>query len=408
MTLTDQQQRQFDALASLLTTPDRASITQGVELATALGDQEVFARLLEGVTPVAPDPTRRQHQRYSSPKSGPVFTNKRIQPWLDLSMLHLLAASELTMREEVTSISLRAPKSKQQRAHLWLDGFERFTFLTHLDLHLSADIDGFDLGVLASFPSLTHLRLRGRSNARVLPGLEHLEVFDGSDIEFADGAVFPALRSFSGRLQGGTQLTPEVMPQLVDVKTHGAVRVAGFRTLRRFMCTRGEVELRDCEQVGELDVSGPSFDAPELRHIGTLERVGSNIDVSQFESIGTVRMDRTSRFSGGLFPDGTKLLRPKVVLWGPMVEDLGNLGELPGLEELHMPRVKHRLSLEPLRHALSLRILDIRNSPGITDLTPLIGLPKLELVVLSDRDIVPIPDELADVVNKQLPARRAV
>ena len=149
-----------------------------------------------------------------------------------------------------------------------------------------------------------------------------------------------------------------------------------------------------------LRVSRASFDAPDLRHVGTLDRASPDVDVSQLETLGAVKMPRASRFSGGVFPPGTELLDPTVVLWGPSVTDLGNIGELAGMEVLSMPRVSAPVSLETLRHAKELRVLDIRNSPGITDLSPLVGLPKLEVIVINDPGRFEMPPELAAMVQK--------
>ena len=70
------------------------------------------------------------------------------------------------------------------------------------------------------------------------------------------------------------------------------------------------------------------------------------------------------------------------------------------MTNLMMSRVRNPLSLEPLRHAQSLRVLDIRNSPGITDLSPLVDLPNLEILVIDDRSMDKIPAELTAKVQK--------
>ena len=70
------------------------------------------------------------------------------------------------------------------------------------------------------------------------------------------------------------------------------------------------------------------------------------------------------------------------------------------MTSLMMPRVRNPVSLEPLRQAHSLRVLDIRNSPGITDLSPLVDLPNLEVLVINDAGRREIPPELIDKVQK--------
>ena len=123
------------------------------------------------------------------------------------------------------------------------------------------------------------------------------------------------------------------------------------------------------------------------------------MDVSRLETLNEVRFNRTSKLSGGVFPNGTKLAHPRVNLWGPALNDLGNLGQLPGLEILAMTRVVAPISLETLRNATDLRVLDIRNSPGVTDLSPLIGLPNLEVIVVRKTDQLKVPDELASKIR---------
>ena len=396
----EQQQRQVDALSSLLTKPDRPSIIQGVELATALDDPLVFEALISGVE-IEPLPkVLAPARRYPSVKPGPLFQGaKTVQPWLDLAMVHLIAASEHPFRSKITSLALGSPRYRgsNRLQQLWLEGLERLTALTHLDL-LVTDL-AVDLAPLASFPRLTHLRIRGRTGSLDLPALEHLEVFNGVEVEFAPGTVFPNLHSFRGRVHGDDPISPELMPNLVDVEILGPLRVKGFESLGKVWCSRGQVELLDCTRVEHLRVSGRSFDAPDLRHIEILDQVGS-LNMSQFDTVGGVRMNRTTRFVGGRFPAGTKLLDPKVVLWGPTLTDLSNIGELEGLEVLTMLRTKNPVSLDTLRHATSLRVLDIRNSPGITDLTPLVGLPSLETIVMGSRDSVAVPPELEHLINR--------
>ena len=400
MELSKKQQRQVDALSRLLTTPNKDTIVQGIELATALDDEVVFDKLLDGVRSGPPPQDVPPARRFPTLERGTLFEGaKENQSWLDLAMVHLVAASSSSLRAGVTSIALEARRVRgsKRRPKLWLDGLERLPSLTHLDLLVSDG--GVDLAPLAAFPSLTHLRLRGRSGPLLLPALDHLEVFNGGEVEFAPGSRFASLRSFRGRIRSNDPISPELMPSLVDVETLGPAKIYGFESLGKLACNRGPVEVLDCTQVEQLRVSAPVFEAPHLRHVGMIDQVG-NIDVSQFETVGGVRMNRTTRFSGGTFPKGAKLLSPRVILWGPTLTSLGNIGELSGLEVLSMLRTKQPVSLETLRHAADLRMLDIRNSPGITDLSPLIGLPKLETIVLSARDTQPIPPELVGVVKR--------
>jgi len=369
-----------------------------------LDDQAVFAALLSGVR-LGPKTQSRfpNHWRYPTPERGTIFDQQTgIQTWLDLAMLHLLAASDLPIRTKVTSIALGTTKRKLANppAPLWLDGLERLTGLTHIDLQLTVLDREIDLGILTRFPDLTHLRTRGSAMTGELPSMEKLKVIDGTKFRVGPEAYLPALESIRGQITVGEPLNPDAMPNLVDVEARGGVRLVGFETLNQLWCSRGVVEAIGCRRINHLRVGVTSFSAPDLRHIGLLDRASPGVDVSQLETLDELQLNRTSKFMGGTFPEGTTLLDSKVVLWGPALTDLGNIGELPGLEILSMPRVTSPVSLETLRHATDLRVLDIRNSPGITDLSPLVDLPNLEVLVISDPERREIPPELEDRIQR--------
>lgn len=412
MRLSEKQQQQVDAIASLVTQPDRSAIRQGIELAAALGDPQVFEGLLDGLEPGRVVSSRlANHRRYPTPNRATRFdTGSANQAWLDVAMVHLLAVSDMSMRTKVTSVALGTPRRKNanEAPPLWIGGLERLSGLTHLDLHLNSHDRDLDLGVLANFPSLTHLRIRGGVLPGPIPAMEHLQYLDGARLQFEPGARFPALRSVRGRLYSNEVITPESMPSLIELEARDGVRLAGYESLDKLWCFRGEVELLDCQRVEHLRISAKSFHAPELRHVGLLDRLSEGVDISQLETLGELKLNRTSKFTGGRFPEGTKLGDPRVVLYGPALTDLGNLGELPGLEVLIMPRVRAPISLESLRNAKDLRVLDIRNSPGITDLSPIGELANLEVLVVSSIDRFEIPERLVDCVTKYWRQRSAL
>ena len=409
--LSEQQHRQTDAIASLVLKADQASIKQGVELAAALNDQAVFAALLAGVEPQQLPKKTVGNRRYPTLRAGQILEPSTVgQAWMVLAMAHLLAVSELPLRTELASLALGGPKKPlKPDPQIWLAGLERLTSLTHLDLYFSATDRGVDLSDLQRFPRLTHLRMRGPGIPGPLPSLEHLEFLQASDVEFDPDAEFPALKTIKARLHANTSLRQSNMPSLVDVEVRGDVKLYGFESLGMLLCNGG-VELSGCERVDRLQFMRGSIHAPELRHVGELIGAGAGFELAQLETLGAVQFSRTTKFAGGTFPPGTALLHPKIAFWGPTLTDLGNVGELPGLEILHLVRVSAPISLETLRHAKSLRVLDIRDSPGITDLSPLVGLRNIEVVILSKANVLDIPDELADKIErvgeKSLPRRR--
>ena len=189
------------------------------------------------------------------------------------------------------------------------------------------------------------------------------------------------------------------VPNLVEVEARGGLSLEGFESFGKLLC-QGNVEVPGCRRIDRLQVVRGSFHAPDLRHVGELIGAGPGFDLTKLETLGAVQFNRTTKFAGGVFPPGTKLLHPKIAFWGPTLTTLGNVGELPGLETLNLVRVTAPISLETLRHAKSLRSLDMRNSPGITDLSPLIGLANLEVVILRENDAQEIPVELADKIER--------
>lgn len=404
MNLTDRQRQQADALASLLTQPDRSSITQGIELVTALGDQALFEELLDGAAAPPVDAVQSSHRRFATVERATLFDQKSgKQAWLDLAMVHLLAASELPLRSAVKSLALGTPTKRYRRPAptLWLDGLERFESLTHLDLHMTSIDQDLDLSPLAEFPKLTHLRIRGDWLPGWLPSLPHLVELDALKVRFAPDASYPALERIRVRIENDVQLTPTRMPRLVEVEARGKLQIDGFESLQKLWCHRGVVEATGLRRVENLRLSADRFDAPDLTHVGLLERASPGFSVSQLETLDEVKMHRTSRFTGGTFPEGTRLGEPKVLLWGPLVTDLGNMGELTGLEFLSITRAQAPLSLETLRNAKDLRVLDIRFSTGITDLSPLEDLPNLEALIINDPERFDLPPRLEKLVEKR-------
>ena len=405
--LTDKQQRQVDAIASLVTQGDPDAIRQGIELTSALDDQAVFAALLDGIASLdsSPSPDQRfpSHRRFPSPKRAALFdVGTGDQALLDLAMIHLLAASDHPLRTSVTSIALGTPKRKFAKPprKMWLDGLERLTKLTHLDLHFTSLDEGIDMSVLKHLPHLTHLRFRGALAPGPLPSMPKLQEINGVRIRFEAGAAFPELRFVRGRIESGDALNVDLMPKLNELEIRGDLHLHGFTALKRMWCSHGEFDLGECERVEHLRVSTKSFHAPNLRHVGLLDQVSLGIDIGQLETIDKVKLTRSCKIREARFPEGTELIDPRVVLWGPELTDLGNIGDLEGMTSLMMPRVRNPVSLEPLRQAHSLRVLDIRNSPGITDLSPLVDLPNLEVLVINDAGRREIPPELIDKVQK--------
>ena len=420
-----QQHQQVQSLASLLTTPDRGSVLQAIEIAKALDDPLIFGALLDGVsqaqsanlsTSKAPATTpsktrakgkprpRAKWRRFFSIDHGSLFGEISGQDaWLTVAIAHLIAASEHPLRTSLTSLALGEPKRRTSGPipQLWLDGLERLTSLTHLDLFLSQVDAKLDWSPLVAMSNLTHLRIRGAVQPPPLPSLPTLRDLDCMHVQLDSMTAFPELRWLSGRIILKGPLTPEIAPKLSNLKARSAIEVDGFESLDGLWCNGGQIAITGCERIGNLGLTGPSFDAPSLRHIDNIERLGTLFDVSQLDTLGKIRLNQIAKVSNATFPKGTTLAHPDVRLWGPGLEDLGNVGELEGMEVLSIVRARNPLSLETLRHASRLRVLDIRTSTGITDLTPLLDLPNLEVIVLVGSGVEHIPRKLVPLVRAE-------
>ena len=406
-----QQRQQASAIASLLSTPERGSVLQGIELAVALEDPQIFDALLDGVeqarlssTGKSPPRPRSKWRRYFSIEHGSAFSDISNQDaWLTLAITHLIAASEHPLRTTITSLALGEPKRRTSGPipALWLEGLERLTSLTHLDLFLSPADRTLDWSPLQALPNLTHLRIRGTGRPPPLPPLAALQDLDCMHVSFQAGAVFPELRALSGRIDLAGPLTPAMAPKLSELQSLSALRVEGFETLDKLWCNGGKLEVADCVSVGSLRLTGPGFNAPSLRHVDKIERISTMFEVSQLDSLGEVRLNQVAKISNATFPKGTQLAHAEVRFWGPGLVDLGNVGALPGMEVLSITRAKNPLSLESLRHARSLRVLDIRTSTGITDLTPVVDLPNLETIVIVGSGVEHVPAPLEPLLRAE-------
>ncbi len=408
------QRQQVDAIFSLLITPDRGSVLQGIELAAALDDQAVFDALLDGVRQVGPPRKgqaekskvrpRSKWRRYYSIEGGSRFADVTDRnAWIAVALTYLIAASEHPLRTSMTSLALGEPKRKASGPipPLWLSGLERLTSLTHLDLFLGPDDKDIDLGPLQALTNLTHLRIRGAVQPPPIPSLNRLEVLDAMTVRLPTTSSFPELMSLSGQIGVDGALTPALAPKLSKLSARSTLRVEGFTSFERLWCNGGPIEVLGCEQVGNLRLTSPSFHAPDLRRVGTCERIGTPFDVSQLERCDELRMNQVSKLTKAVFPPGTTLSHPEVRLWGPGLTDLGNIGELSGMEVLSIRRATNPLSLESLRHATNLRVLDIALSTGITDLTPIVDLPNLETIVVLGSGVEAVPESLEPLVRTE-------
>lgn len=388
-------------IRNLVTTPDLGTILQGVELAKSAGDSSVFEALLEGCEPNKDDK--------SFPVRGKYFVGaQNRQAWLDLAMVHLIAASDLPLRSQITTVSLTYGSHRNRRnipyVELELRGLDRLDELEQLSVSIGSQMT-VDLQPLSAYPRLKRLTVNGNNGDKGLPPLEYLEELTCQSLVIPSTNSYPALRSITGQIESVGGLSSKMMPALQSLSSRfrengDDLVLEGFTSLDTLKIHGPiRVDLPECEAIEEMDLAVSELQAPELRSVEAIVHCPPNFDVGQLDSLGEIDLNQHKAYRGGRLPEGTKLSDPWVFVGGGAFADIGNLGELPGLEILAINDVTTPQSLESLRNAKSLRVLDIRNSPGITDISPLVGLPELRLIALHGSGVTDGPRSLMHVVS---------
>ncbi|MEN0060822.1 MAG: hypothetical protein AAGA48_01670 [Myxococcota bacterium] len=276
---------QFARLKRLLLARDVDLVVQGVDLVVALDDEELWARLLEGIR-YDPDPEPRRWG--AADRTGPTFTPNRLftgtapaQLYHDLAMVLLIAeAPDPTLRNAVTALRVRGQVnllSDRWTLDPWpLDRLAAYPNLQQLILSVHPDAE---LGELARCARLEVLALklrRERANLEgvgAIPSLRHLVVTGalrstaGLDDRNVDRIVYrgPALPDTTGL--GGH----------IDVLQVQAVHAVDLGGLRGAVVGELEVTGRVVSagladaQVTDLKISGFRQDdlptVPGLRHL---------------------------------------------------------------------------------------------------------------------------------------------
>ncbi len=394
--------RRVTALRRLLTSGDGEAIRQGLTLAAGIDDADVFSQLIDGATaPARVDADITKFGRFPSIGRNAVFEADGIHTaLLDLALVHLIAVSDHSLRQELRSLAIGAPTSASDdvTVEVWLDGLERLENLTHLDLWLPQS-QPVSLAPLEAFPALRFLRVRGARMPPALPPMATLERLEVGRLSLTADAAYPRLRTVRGWFDAPDGLDGSQLPVLEDVDARNGLALRNVARLGQVRLNKGHYELPGCEEIDALHTANAgSVDAADLRRIGTLDGVCRGLDVSRLDRLGKVRIHGQDRFSGGTFPPETELLSPTVMLRGPELVTLGNLGELSGLETLHLIDVTAPLDLETLRHAHELKVLDLRGSTGITDLGALVGHASIEQLIVAGSGVAHVPEPLRALV----------
>ena len=405
-------------LKKLLTTPDASSIVQGVELVTALKQPELFRVLLADVEYTEEGyPTNKGmvEGRLVANKlfTGPIFR----QPWLDLSMSLLLAASNLPLRNKVKRLTLGGDvHGKAPLTEFPYQGLARLPKLERLELIFTDDTQ-IDLSSLALLKSLKSLVLTGNENDVALTGhagvttlkvvklsveklgnwpmLESLEIDNHSASHVVlDGSNFPRLKKLD--LCGRAEL--DGLPVLEEVYLLGP--------LFKVPASIGDAKIKSCPQL--RSIRGDRGTISYLEKVPLLESVRLTItagitleSIASIDSIKTLYIATVSEIRNASLPKNAVSQNGSMTLFGN-IEDLGNLGTLKGLEKLSIENQDQPLLLDSLSKASALRALDVRGCTGITSLEPIKDLKELRIVAIKNSGVIDVPESIRHLVSHAL------
>lgn len=403
-------------IKNLLLSRDLDQIREGVAQAVALDDVDVWARLLDGVTWTPATTIERPGGIEHVPgrlQPNRMFTwNTVSQPWNEMALAMLVAASPLPLRDEVTSLELKREDWRADPSFRFaLDSLDRFPNLEWLAVTNVADVTP-----LGTFPALKRLALtRARGLVPSIPTLEELDC-RMSEGGWADGATWPKLQHvnlLNVDLAGLVPGAPNI--ETLTATWNGGrdddwteVAIKSLPWLKKLHLRGALVRIDECPKLAELSLVNCAFEwdrpLPSVTTLGLTNLYPASFPAEAFPNVTeltTSTIPFTARIevpSGARVPDGV------FTVGRQDVEDLGNLGELANLEVLDLSsgssvRVT-ALSLETLRNAQHLRAVRLRNM-RIDDLSPLIGLPELRHIDARDTGITKadVPPELAKIVK---------
>jgi Leucine-rich repeat (LRR) protein len=360
-----------DGLLRLLRARDPDLVDQGVALAVALGDPQLFDSLLEGVE--YGEYSNRSRFRDGDRRwifvPNALFSGSRSsQPLLDRAMLGLIA---LAPPESVVATELR------RRVHdLWLGGSETdhtsldlswvsaFTELRHLNLHHHQPLRG-----TLCLPSLKVLILHACSLPEALtglelPALEELVLIGSSTPSLHGLSSLRQLRSLG--LHGGGILRLdglENLPSLQELSLSdipASPSLVGLKHLRRL-------------SLHALPAPLPSFqNAPSLQELSLSDLPAC--DLSAVHGLAALESLRVSMEPGGeglrgLGMSGLPSLRI-LELEAEDLSDLQGLEQLPALERLEL-RSQNGVDLSSVARQSSLTQLAL----VVPELSAIQGLP---------------------------------
>jgi hypothetical protein len=350
-------QRQLLArLKKLLLSREVDLIVQGVEFVAALGEQEVWDALLQGVT-YAPDravETRSGTWKGPGLVPNPLFTGTGpAQVYHDLALTLLVAHSPLEeLKAQVTSLRLRASAGgwrDPRISRMPLEGFEQFPNLTSLMLETPAAMD--DISVLGRCPSLTLLRIDGGARLADLAGLGESRTLKQLEIH----APLESTRGIQGAPLETVKIASRVLQDLMGL---------GQTPVRT-------VEIRDAARVDPSALRAcPKLE--QLTFYGCAEVVLTGLGGCPAQTL------EISGHTSGTLPTLTQLHTMSVT-------HLGHMDRQPALSKLTLNALTEPGHAIPKVHDLcpALETLLLRRCTG-TSLEMLRGATELRTLILED------------------------
>lgn len=451
----------FAAIKKLLLSRDLTRIREGVAHAVELNDEAIWNQLLDGIEWTPPTLEQRGPTPVEIPgrlKPNRVFDwNTVSQPWNEMAMVLLVAASPSPLRETVTSLRLDKDDSRADATFRFsLIGLDGFPNLSWIKVTRAQDLEGLatcpaltrlqlirSTGELPSLPELTSLEVRQPTRQWCVadgswPNLTHLDLLGATADDLLPGApnlTTLTARQYSGDpsiVSGSNLETVHIdyernlaapasfreMPRCtslhfgpryrnrdqdwIEATIHGLPKLTDLQ-LRHVM-----VELSDCPAVASLTLIGCAWESatamPSVTSMALTDHYPDELDIELFPNVDELAVPTIPFTSRIAVPAGARIANGTFTARDKYIEDLGNLAELANLEVLDLSRrhKAHRsvLSLEPLQTATHLRALSLRNR-HVGDLSPLIGLPELRYVDAHETSLTKadVPPELRKVVR---------
>ena len=356
-----------------------------------------------------------------------------------------LVASSVDIKDDVTALTINTGEFDGPKFPFgnlsWLSGFTNLRRL-HLTGYGITDRMVASLGDLG----IEELFIENNGTHVTLQSNASLTGFVGTSVAFEQDGQWPNLKTADLKAASGITALVDGSPQLEYLKhdseptnftsgmgqRHREVQLVASATLKRAVLD-SNFTVRDCPELTDLEIGGKVevANTPKLRKLH-LRNASVNADsgLSQLESVEEIRIERLhgeaielppnakfvplgedSEVSISIGVDDGLATLPLVGLthlrlryWGNSVDVLEPLAEAPDLESIEL--IGNFTDLSAIANLPNLRVVDVRHSRELRDISPLVESPSLELIAISRTGIAIVPDELAvkvrDVADEDL------